>query len=207
MTRAARDAERPEELVTLVELHDPVTAEMAADLLRQSGVPVVMSGLHHNSLLGAVGSVIRIVLRVPRGDRDHAEELLAAHWDPDAAELVDDPATPPELWVRDDPERPRRPPPEGHGGPYRAPPVVGAPAPRSATRAALFALFPTFGSGHAYAGRRRRGLALAAVQTLSLLLVSAGVDGALVGVPAAVVADLFGAVRAVRRGQAPDTTR
>lgn len=198
MTRTAKREASDHEFVTLLELHDPVTAEMAVDLLRQASVPVAVTGLHHNSLLGAVGSVIRIVVRVPARDRARAEDLLAALHDTDA-ELVDDPETPPELWVQGDSDRVRAQPMPGPGGPYRGGPDVAGTPERSAGRAAMLALFPTFGSGHAYAGAGGRGLALAVAETLALVLAASGVAEAALAVPAVIGLDLVGAVRAVRR--------
>lgn len=106
-----------DDFVSLEDFSDPVSAEMVADVLRQEGIAVTVSGLHHTGLLGVAGGIIGTRVQVRRSQRVQAIELLEALRAEDA-EVIDDPAVPVELRA---PRRPEGPVPDPAAGPYRHP--------------------------------------------------------------------------------------
>jgi len=122
-----------DDFVSLKDFADPVAAEMVADVLRQEGIRVSLSGMHHTGLLGVAGGIIGTRLKVPRSDAARAEDIVEAMAS-DRAEVVDDdPAVPEELR---NPTAPAGPRPAGTG-PYREPSRAADP-PSGPTPATTF---------------------------------------------------------------------
>lgn len=187
-----------EELVTLLRTCDPVRAEVIRDLLSQEGIPVTVTGLHHNSLLGAAGALIEIPVRLSARHKERAAAIVAA-MDDEESVLVDDdgkplPCLPIALqpWVE-------RGSIEG-AGPYRSAPLgITVPrTPRLRRAAAFFSVAIGFGAGHLYARETVTGAILLVTQ-IALLLRAPADPAPLLAIPFLLLFDLLGSLSACLR--------
>lgn len=173
---ASRIAPMGDEHTELTRTHDPLRAQMLAELLESEGIPVATPGLEHRSMLGVAGGFIEIVVRVPRRDWARAKELMDAL---DAAPLVEE-------RLDEAPER--------ISYDYREAARLEVRRAPKMRRVAIFAALMLPGGGHLYGGRWREALALALAQCAILVLSFAGLPlGAFVLI-ATKVADVVGAV-------------
>lgn len=186
--------------VTILRTTDPVRAAVLEDLLSQEGIPVTITGQHHNALLGAAGFLIEIPIQVPRDRTEEALGIINA-LDDQSSILVDEHGQPTGIGHLDsegdfEPEGERG----DEAGPYRsAPRRRRRPGPPRLKRVAAFlSLAITFGTGHMYAREYGTGFLLLAAEALAWA-VGLREPVFLWAVPACMLVDLVGSLRACDR--------
>jgi len=187
-----------DDFVTVARYADPISAQMAVDVLRQEGIVATAPGVGHSGVLGAAGSVmLQIVVQVRQSDALAATELLEAL--EEGGEVVDE----------DAPEELRAPRVEDtHAssgeGPYRdTEGELPLSADRKSSVGISVALFLTFGAGHFYAREKAAAVLLSLMEVSALFLAFGSHSSApMMLVPAVMAVDVFGVPGAVRRHNA-----
>lgn len=181
--------------MTLETLHDPVEAELHRELLEDAGIVVSTPGLEHRHMLGIAGSYVKISVQVRRSRLEEAQELLRG------LEHADE--------ILEPIEQPR---PPAVDGPYRG----GRPDPdegyddvRLKRIGAFASLVLTFGAGHFYARENAIAWVIAGLELVALGKSMLGDPTLAAIVPALILYDLFGGLRACERynQRAPHTPK
>ena len=190
-----------EPFVTLLRTTDPVRAEVIRDLLEQEGIPVAMTGQHHNALLGGAGFLIEIPIQVPRDRVDEAADILNALED-ESSVMVDEHGQPTDIAADADTEtdfahETKR---EEGAGPYRSAPRrrPGPKQPRLKRVAAFLASAVGLGTGHHYTREYTSG-AILTLSEVAAFFVGMDTPAALLAIPLLRVIDLVGSLRACDR--------
>jgi len=190
-----------EPFVTLMRTTDPVRAEVIRDLLEQEGIPVAMTGQHHNALLGGAGFLIEIPIQVPRDRADEAADIINA-LDDESSVMVDEHGQPTDIAADADTEtdfahEAKR---EEGAGPYRSAPRrrPRAERPRLKRVAAFLASAIGLGTGHHYTREYTSG-AILTLSELGAFFVGLETPAALLAIPMLRAIDLVGSLRACDR--------
>lgn len=175
---------RPDDIVTLETLHDPIEAEMRVEILRSAGIDAEVPGLEHRQMLGVLGAYVPLPLRVRREDAAHAREILEGLEDPDA--LLEAPVGDPV-------------PPAGEG-PYRGGEAVDSSyRDQRLKRVAAFCALVLPGTAHFYARESTTGWVLLGLQVSALALGMTFAPAFLAAVPVVLAYDFVGSLRACDR--------
>jgi hypothetical protein len=176
-----------DEIVILERLHDPVAAQMRADVLRSAGIDVATPGLQHSQMLGVMGNYITIPLQIRRVDLERAREVLEGLENPD--ELLEGPVDPT--------------PPAGEG-PYRGGEAVDRSygEERQKRVSAFCSLVLTFGTGHFYARETTTAWLLLGLEVTAFVLGMRYDPMWMSAIPMLMAYDLFGSMRACDRHNA-----
>lgn len=197
-----------DEFVTILELSDPVHAEIIRDVLAQEGILATIPGSMHSSMLGAAGrAFLQIRVQVPASRAAEARAIVDAleEYDevlPDGEEGAAISAEEMERRLaREDAEA------EEGEGPYRRGPIVEPGYERRTKRVAIFCgLALSFGAAHFYARESGPALGLLIAEVLLFGFAIAGYGAAILGVPLLVLIDVWGAMRAIDRQNARRST-
>ncbi len=171
--------------VTLETLHDPMEAEVHRELLQDAGIVVATPGLEHRHMLGMIGGYVKISIKVRQSDLEAAREILTSLEDADEIlEPIADPKPP------------------AVDGPYRGGPgddEEGYTDKKLKRIAAFASLVLTFGSGHFYARQMHTAWLILALEANAIGAALLGHPELAAIVPALMIYDFFGGLRAVDR--------